>query len=70
MTGSFNLASLSPRGRRAVAVDLIARRLIHFRKTQGKEWKAWALVEIDKLSEACRQPVKDRLNELMAKPSS
>jgi hypothetical protein len=48
-----------------VTVDLIARRLIHFRKTHGKEWKAWALVEIDKLSEPYRQPVKDRLNELM-----
>lgn len=48
-----------------MAVDLIARRLIHFRKTQGKEWKAWALVEIGKLSESYRQQVKDRLNELM-----
>lgn len=65
MTGSHNLALLSPPERKAVTVDLIARRLIHFRKTQGKEWKAWALVEIDKLSPAYRQPVKDRLNELM-----
>lgn len=65
MTGSHNLALLSPRERRAMAVDLIARRLIHFRKKQGKEWKAWALVEIGKLSEPYQQPVKDRLNELM-----
>ncbi|WP_288076584.1 hypothetical protein [Pseudomonas sp.] len=65
MTGSVNLALLSPQERKAMAVDLIARRLIHFRKTQGKEWKAWALVEIDKLTEPYRQPVKDRLNELM-----
>lgn len=63
----WNLATRSPAERRAVTVDLIAHRLIHFRKLKGKEWKAWALSEIGKLTQAHQQPVKDRLNELMAR---
>lgn len=45
--------------------DLIAKRLIHYRKAQGKEWRQWAMTEIGKLSQAYQQPVKDRLNELL-----
>lgn len=61
----LNLATWAPAERQAVTVDLIARRLMHYRKDQGGAWKAWALTEIDKLTPAYRQPVKTRLNELM-----
>ena len=65
-----HLALLSPIQRRAITVDLIARRLIHFRKKYGADWREWAIQEIAKLAEPYRHPVKDRLNELMAHDSA
>ena len=61
----MNLATLSPADRMDIAVDLIARRLIHFRKDKGKVWREWVNAEIDKLAEKYRQPVRDRLNYLL-----
>lgn len=55
-----------------IAVDLVARRLIHFRKLKfGKTrrdtelWHEWASAEIEKLAEKYRQPVRARLNFLL-----
>lgn len=58
------MANLSPAQRMEIAVDLIALRLIHFRKDKGKVWREWVNAEIDKLAEKYRQPVRDRLNYL------
>lgn len=64
-SAGLNLATLSPAARMDIAVDLIARRLIHFRKDKGKLWHEWANAEIEKLAEKYRQPVRARLNYLL-----
>ena len=60
--GSHNLALRSDAYRLTVAVDLIARRIMHYRKEHGSKWKAWAKAELDKLAQRYQQPVRDRLN--------
>lgn len=59
------MANHTPAQRREIAVDLIARRLIHFRKDKGKVCREWVNAEIEKLAEKYRQPVRDRLNYLL-----
>jgi hypothetical protein len=61
---SHNLALRSPAERMALAVDLLARRILYFRKREGRNWKAWARAELEKLEGRYQQPVRDRLNAL------
>ncbi len=58
----LNLATRSDAERMDLAVDLIARRIMHYRKEHGSKWKAWAKGELDKLAPRYQQPVRDRLN--------
>ena len=62
-SAGHNLATLSPAKRMDIAVDLIARRLIHFRKDKGKAWREWVkreLAEMDN-SEQVRTCLNKRL---------
>lgn len=62
----LNIADWPPAERRALNVDLIAKRLLLHQAGQGTNWRKWAIAEIDRLAKDYRQPVKDRLNVLMA----
>ena len=62
MPGSHNLAARSDAERLAVAVDLITKRLLHYKTDKGKVWRQWAGQEIAKLTPRYQQPVRDRLN--------
>jgi hypothetical protein len=67
---SHNLALRSPAERMALAVDLLARRLLHKKKDFTKcrkgrrDWEGWASAELMKLEGRYQQPVRDRLNAL------
>lgn len=45
-----------------MAVDLITKRLLHYKTDKGKVWRQWAGQEIAKLAPRYQQTVKDRLN--------
>ena len=51
----LNIAEWPAPERRELTVDLIAKRLMHYRKAQGKGWKAWAVTEIAALTKEFRQ---------------
>ena len=63
--GSHNLAARSDAERLAVAVDLITKRLLHYKTDKGKVWRQWAGQEIAKLAPRYQQPVKDQLNKTL-----
>ena len=62
MTGSHNLALLSPKERKAVHADLLACQYRAKQKAMGKDWRPWVLEQLGKLPPDMAAAVKEQLN--------
>lgn len=62
MTGSCNLALLSPKERLAVQADKLACQYRHRHPEKDSEWSKWVKEQIAKLTPEMAAAVRERLN--------
>ena len=62
MSGSCNLALLSPQDLKALKADRIACRYRTKQKAMGKDWRPWVVEQLASLPPEMSEAVKERLN--------